>query len=146
YPTRMCAVRMLNRLGPDAKSAVSALVRALKREKTNGVRLGILGCFNCEKDFLSGMNKEKAELLPELIGAMQSSDWAVRNNAALALGNYPERAEVVVPVLLKALHDPVVNVRSVASLALHQVAPQACGKPEVVQVVIGILKDPNDQI
>ncbi|HWW01353.1 MAG TPA: HEAT repeat domain-containing protein [Candidatus Acidoferrum sp.] len=145
YPTRMCAVRMLNRLGTDAKSAFPAMVQALRRERTDGVRMSILGCFNFEKDILRGMNKEKAELLPELIGAMQSRDWGVRNNAALALGNYPDRAEVV-PVLLKALNDPAVNVRSVASLALYQAAPQACAKPEVVKVVIGILKDPNDQI
>jgi len=146
YPTRMCAVSMLNRLEPDAKSAVPALVKALKKEKTDGGRQSIIGCFSFEYGLLNGMEKEKAELLPDLIGAMQSSDWGIRNNAALALGCYSERAQVVTPVLLNATRDPVIHVRLAALMALSRVDPKTLAKPEVVQIVIDLLKGPDDQV
>ncbi|EEF57459.1 HEAT repeat domain-containing protein, partial [Pedosphaera parvula] len=146
YSTRMCAINMLERLGPDAKSAIPEMVKALKREKTSGVRLSIIDCFSYERGLLRGRDREKNELLPEFIAAMQSPEWALRNNAALALAEYPERADVVVPVLMKTLNDSSVEVRMMAAKALHLVAPQTAAKPEVVEVIIGILKNPNDQI
>lgn len=146
YPTRMCAACMLERLGPDAKSAVPALIQALKREKTGGVQENILNCFSYEKNILEGMDEDRADLLPELLRAMQSSEWGVRNDAALALACYTGQAETVSPVLLNALHDPDVHVRMAAAEALHQIAPRLAAKPEVVRVLTEIMKNPDDQV
>ncbi|MDB6109189.1 MAG: hypothetical protein JWR69_939 [Pedosphaera sp.] len=144
YKTRMCAVSMLRRLGTDARSAVPAMIRTLRVEKLDGVRQGVIGCF--DEDMLKGLGREKGELLPELVRAMQSSDWGLRNNAAISLGCYPERADVVAPVLVKAAHDSNVQVQLMAVGALYRVAPRLAGEPEMVQIVINVLKDPDDQI
>lgn len=146
YSTRMCAVSMLARLGSDAKSAIPELIKSLKREKTAGVQQLLIGFFSYEYDYLKGRDREKTELLPEFIAAMQSSNSGVRNNAALALAQYPERADIVAPVLLKGLADSDMHARVMAAKALHMVAPQTAAKPEVLEVIIGVLKYHDDQI
>ena len=52
----------------------------------------------------------------------------------------------MVPVLVKALKDPIPTVRIVAAEALNRVAPDAVIPRGVVPVLIGVLSDPDDQV
>jgi hypothetical protein len=146
YPTRMCAASMLRRLEASAKPVFANMIRALKREKTEGVQEGIIGCFSYEHNCLKSMKQEQADLLPVLTAAMQSSNWGVRNDAALALGSYSDHAEATTPVLLNAIHDSNAEVQMAAAGALRQIAPRSAARMEVVDAVIKILKNPDDQI
>ena len=86
--------------------------------------------------------------MSEFIRAVEDKgeNWGLRNNAALALKYYPEQREVVAPVLVKALQDSSPSVRQCAAESLCRVAPDQVGSAGVVPVVIGVLKDPDDQI
>jgi HEAT repeat protein len=86
--------------------------------------------------------------LPDFIRAVEDTgaNWSPRNNATIALKYYPERREVVAPVLVKALQDPVPKVRMCAAESLYRIAPDLITKAGVVPVVIGVLKNPDDQI
>jgi HEAT repeat protein len=52
----------------------------------------------------------------------------------------------VAPILLKAVNDSNADVRMVAASALQRVDPKTADKDEVIQALIGILKNPDDQI
>jgi HEAT repeat protein len=147
--TRMCIVQVLARLGNDAAIATPAMVRALRDEAT-GVRQLAITFFTASEDentVLSHMDKRaKSRVLPDFVRAMADSDWGLRNNAAIALGYYHEQREIVAPVLIKALHDPHNDVRLVAARSLNRVAPDAAADAGVVQMLVEVLKDPNDQI
>jgi HEAT repeat protein len=147
--TRMCIVQVLARLGNDAVIATPAMVRALRDEAT-GVRQLAISFFTASEDentVLSHMEaKSKSRLLPDFIQAIGDTDWGLRNNAAIALGYYPERRETIGPVLINALNDPQHDVRLVAAKSLNRVAPDAAVDAGVVPILVEILKNPNDQI
>ncbi|MDB6125248.1 MAG: domain containing protein [Pedosphaera sp.] len=141
---RMQSVDMLGRLKSDPKIVVPALVHALKIEKRDSVRMIEIAFF--EADILHGMEKERHELLPIFIGAMQSSSSGMRNNAALALRLYPDHADVVAPVLVKGLSDSDPGVCLVSAKSLNQIDPQALVKAGGVTTLANLLKSPDDQI
>jgi HEAT repeat protein len=147
--TRMKVVDLLSRLSKDAKLAVPAMGRAVKDEDPS-VRQIAITFFTEGEDRNALLNQmetsAKRRLLPEFIGTMQDADPGVRNNATIALRYYPEQAQIVVPVLVKALNDPVPRVRELVAEALNQVAPEVVVTAGVVRVAIGILNDPDDQI
>jgi len=148
--TRMCVISLLSRLGKDAMAAAPAVARTLKSED-RGVRQIAIGFFNDTEDDNCLLNKLdpklKQRLLPEFIRAMQDTrDWGLRNNAALALKYYPEQAQAVAPVLVKALQDSVPAVRLLAAVALNRVDPETAKKAGAVSVVTSVLKDPDDQV
>jgi len=148
--TRMCVISLLSRLGKDAMAAAPAVARALDDEAA-AVRQIAIGFFNDTEDDNCLLNKLdpklKQRLLPAFIRAMQDTgDWGLRNNAALALRYYPEQAQVVVPVLVKGLQDPIPAVRLLAAVALNRVDPDAATKAGAVLVVTSVLKDPDDQV
>ena len=144
-------INLLSRLGKDAKLAAPAVARALNSEDT-GVRQIAISFFTSpenENALLNHMKeKEKRKLLSGFIRAVEDKgeNWGLRNNAALALKYYPEQREVVAPVLVKALQDSSPSVRQCAAESLCRVAPDQVGSAGVVPVVIGVLKDPDDQI
>jgi len=149
--TRMCLVSLLSRLGKDARLATPAMARVLKEEDAD-VRAVAMAFFTLPEDENALLNqmepKTKRKLLPDFIRALegQGGNWGLRNNAALALKYYPEQRETVAPVLVKALQDPSPRVRQCAAESLNRVAPDLISKAGVVPIVIGVLKDPNDQI
>jgi HEAT repeat protein len=149
YSTRMCLVDLLSRLGNDAQSATPAMIRALN-DGASGVRQIAISFFTWGEDENARLNlmpeKEKRKLLPEFVRLAQDLESGVRNNTALALRYYPEQGEIVAPVLVKALQDPIPQVRMCAAESLNRVAPDLIAKAGVVPVVIGVLKDPDDQI
>lgn len=129
--TRMAIADVLSRLGNDAKLAEPAMARAIDDE-ARGVRLLAINYFTGGEDKNAPLNlldkREKRRLLPAFINAMNDDEWAVRNNAAVALRYYPEDARLVSPVLIKALQDPNQQVRNVAASSLKKVDPQAAAK------------------
>jgi hypothetical protein len=132
--TRMKVVDLLSRLSKDATLATPAMAQALKDEDP-AVRQIAITFFTQGEDEHSLLNLmdpgTKRALLPEFVRAMQDDNWGVRNNAAIALRYYPEQAQVVVPVLLKALQDPVPKVRQLAADALKRIDPGAAAKAGV---------------
>jgi hypothetical protein len=144
-------INLLSRLDKEAKlAAAPAVARAMKSED-RGVRQIAIGFFNDTEDENALLNqldpKLKRKLLPDFIRAMQdAADWGLRNNAALALRYYPEQAQVVAPVLVKALQDSVPAVRLLAAVALNRVDPESAKKAGAVSVVATVLKDPDDQV
>ncbi len=143
-------IDLLWRMGKDAKLATPAVARALKYED-NGVRQVAIIFFTSpenEDALLNQMdNKAKGKLLPDFIRAVEdNSNSGLRNNAALALRYYPEQRQIVVPVLVKALQDPVPQVPLVASEALNRVDPDTAEKAGAIFVVIEVLKNPDDQV
>lgn len=140
---RMCAADMLGRMH-DSKLAMPIFMQTLEVEKSEGVR--ILLIFRLGQ-YLPEMNeRQKKKLLPEFLEAMQSRNWGMRNNAALALKYYPEQKEEVVPVLVKAVRDPQAQVSMVAAESLDIIDPQAVVNAGVVPILINLLKDPDQQI
>jgi RNA polymerase sigma factor (sigma-70 family) len=129
----------------DFKSAIPKLINLLEtreNESDQRVRQIELACF--ETPIQSMDDKEKAALLPVLFRAMQSTDATVRNNALGALQYCPNQKEIVAPVIVNALQDPVPTVRMVAVKALNQVDPQNPANSESVSVLVGCLNAPPD--
>jgi len=148
---RMCVLDLLTRMGKDASLATPAVARTLKDEDSS-VRQIAISFFTSPEDEHAVLNtmpkQEKRKLLPEFIRAVEDKggNWGLRNNAALALGYYPEQAGVVSPVLVKGLQDPFPYVRLIAAQALNRVDPDAAKKAGAVSVAIQILKLPDDQV
>ncbi|MBI2925710.1 MAG: HEAT repeat domain-containing protein [Verrucomicrobia bacterium] len=146
----MAVIDLLSRLGEEAEAAAPAVARTLKSEDA-GVRNSAVIFFGGEGEnpLLNRMDpKAKRKLLPDFIRAVEDgrASWSLRNNAAIALRCYPEQREVVAPVLVKALQDSSPWVRQSAAEALNRVAPDLIRSAGVVPIVIGVLKDPDDQI
>ncbi len=132
--TRMSIADLISRLGNDAKIAEPVMARAIEDE-SSGVRMLGLNYFNGGEDQNAPANhldqKEKRRLLPVFINAMSDDNWGVRNNAAVALRYYPEYAQQVSPVLVKALQDSDPHVQKVAATSLKKVDPVAAAKAGV---------------
>ncbi len=131
--------------------ATPAMARVLKDEEAD-VRTVAMAFFTLPEDENALLNqmeaKEKRKLLPDFIRAVEEkgAHWALRHNAAIALKYYPEQRETVAPVLLRALQDPSTWVRQQAAESLYRMAPDMISKAGLVPIVIGVLKDPDDQI
>jgi len=144
-------INLLSRLGRDAKPAAPAVARVLKSDDA-GVRQIAISFFTSLENEDALLNqlpeRQKRKLLPEFIRAVEDkgNNWGLRNNAALALRYYSEQRDVVAPVLVQALQDSSPWVRQCAAESLNRVAPDVIGRARVVPTVIGVLKDPNDQI
>ncbi|MBL9134555.1 MAG: HEAT repeat domain-containing protein [Verrucomicrobiales bacterium] len=146
----MKIVSLLSALGKAAQMAAPALGRALRDEDESVKMIAITFFTDSEGEdaLLNQLPAQlKRELLPEFLREVKAGgDYGLRNNAALALRFYPEEREVVVPVLTTALSDRVPIVQIAAAEALHRVAPDVVASEGVVPVVIGVLRNPDDQI
>jgi HEAT repeat protein len=139
HPTRMCAASLLDQLGNNAKSAIPEIINLLKTEKDDGVREIELGYFEGPIERMD--EKEKAALFPELLRAMQSEEPSVRNNSLVDLQYYPNQSDIVIPLMVKSLHDSDSHVRLMAVKALNKVDPQNAAKSDFVPVLVGCLAD-----
>ncbi len=134
YSTRMAVIDVLARLGSDAMPAAPAMIRALKDENVS-VRQIAINFFASGEDDNAPLNHmdaaTKNDLLKIFIQFMQDSDEGVRNNTLVALRYYPEQAQTVDPILIKALNDPSPQIRQVAADSLKKVDPAAAAKAGV---------------
>ena len=149
--TRMCLVSLLSRLGNDARSATPVMIRTVRNDGAIDVRQIAIGYFTSSEDEKCLLNQlpadEKLSLLPTLILSIQDPrNWGLRNNAAIALKYYPEKRDVVAPVLVQALQDSQPQVRLLAAEALNRIDPEAAKQAGATAVLVVIAKHPDDQI
>ena len=102
-------------MGPAAKSAVPALVQALKGKDTivRGAAISALGKIHSDPEFV----------IPLLIGYLD--DEGLNDEAALALANYGSLAKVAVPKIIPLLHAPDKDAQAAAAEALKKIDPEA---------------------
>lgn len=108
----------LSRLGPEARSAVPALMEAMKKDslvrQNAALALGQIG-------------PSAREAVPALNEALSDPEWAVRRQAALALGKIGPEARTAIPGLQKMSRDPDPLVREAAHKALKQIRANPAG-------------------
>jgi HEAT repeat protein len=135
---KIAAIKVLGKIGPEAKNAVPSLISALGNKNWR-VREGaakVLGRFGPE---------EAKEVVPALIIALGDNSYYVRMSAAEALGRFgPEEAKEVVPALIIALGDEIWNVRRTAAEALGRFGPEET--KEVVPALIIALGDNSHDV
>jgi HEAT repeat protein len=118
-------------LGAGSKSAIPALVRALKDESAQ-VRAGAAAA-------LDWLAPRAQAAIPPLGEALQDSDRRVRRLSRLALGRMGPEAGTAARALAKGLVDQDAGVRTAAAGALQQIG--AAAAPGVIQA----LKKDRDQ-
>lgn len=70
----------------------------------------------------SGCRSHSPEELKRLVGELKSRDGSVRNQAALALGEFGEDGREAVPDLIRVLQrDPSRGIRTSAAFALRKI-------------------------
>lgn len=148
--TRITVADLLSRMREDARPAWRAVARAMEDEN-DGVRQIAITFFTSPEDKTAFLNhmpaRDKQELLPLFMRALKDGpNWGLRNNAALALRYYPEKAPEVTPALAVALRDTEPYVRLTASESLNDVDIAAAKKAGVVTVLAGLVTNANDQV
>ena len=102
----------LSRLGHEARSAVPALIAALKKDSAVRQNAALA---------LGQIGPEAQDAVPALCEILHDSEWPVRRQAALALGHIGAEARQAIPVLQKLIRDPDPLVRKAAQDALRQI-------------------------
>jgi HEAT repeat protein len=112
---RAFATVNIGELGPGAKSAVPALVQALKGKDAmvHEPALQALGKIHSEPDIV----------IPLLIGYLDDDN--LNDEAALALANYGSLAKPAVPKIIPLLHAQDDDARAAALKALLKIDPEA---------------------
>ena len=110
WKARLNVVWVLSDIGPDAKAAVPALIKALE-DDDESVRTAAARA-------LGNIGPAAKEAVPSLILALRDDEWSIREDTAEALGKIGPAAKEAVPYLQKALHDPEEEVRASATKAL----------------------------
>lgn len=149
--TRHCLVALIADLGTNANAATDIMIDVVVDDEDPAVRQSAVNFFTESEDENSRINKlppaQKTRLLPGLISALQdTSNWGLRNNAALALKFYPEHRLTVAPVLRNALQDTQPQVRLLAAEALNRVDPDIARELRITSILAEIAKNPDDQI
>lgn len=112
---RLYAVRVLAKIGPDAKEAAPALAEALDDAE---------GEFRREVQFVLGLfGEDSAPAVPELIKSLSSDDEQIRNSAVYALGKIGPAAKAASSDLRKLLASDDEFVRFAATWALVRIDP-----------------------
>lgn len=112
---RVDAVQNIGELGPGAKSAVPALLQALKGPD-NAVRGAAI-------EALGEIHSEPETMIPLLMSYLAND--GLNDEAAKALGNYGALAKGAVPQLLPMLKAPDKDARIAAAQALQKIDPEA---------------------
>lgn len=112
---RIDAAQTIGELGPAAKSAIPALLQALKGNDTavRGAAIAALG----------EIHGEPETIIPLLITYLDNDN--LNDEAAKALGNYGALAKAAVPKILPMLHAPDKDARAASAEALMKIDPEA---------------------
>jgi HEAT repeat protein len=114
--TRFAALTDLGFLGPEAKSAVPAIVQAMQ-DKEPQIRLS--AAFSL---MVIDPNKAKGAAIPVLIEALKSPLPDIRKNAAISLRQLGPDARQAIPALTEVLGDDDVRVHTAAADALVSIS------------------------
>jgi len=109
------AAENIGELGPGAKSAVPALVQALKGSDMIVHEEAIRA--------LGKIHSEPEVMIPLLMGYLD--DENLNDEAALALANYGSLAKAAVPKIIPLLHAPDKDAQAAATEALKKIDPEA---------------------
>jgi hypothetical protein len=125
---RVSAAQNIGELGPAARSAVPALIQAVKGKDAAVHESAI--------DALGKIHSDPEVVIPLLIGYLD--DNSVNDEAARALGNYGSLAKAAVPKIIPWLRGSDKDARVAAAAALEQIDPEsyldATKPPEKVAV------------
>jgi len=122
-PSQRYAVRSLTAIGPAAKRASPALLRAATSSDVivRAESLHALVSIHAEPDLA----------VPALTRALSDPNSTVRFVACNSLAQVGDAAQQAVPVLVKTLGDPVRDVQHSAAAALKALDPEAAAKAGV---------------
>jgi HEAT repeat protein len=129
--TRQRAAWTLSEMGDGAKPAIPALIEMLKSSEPLAVGDGAIA--------LGKMGQDAKEALMPLIAALKCPDQEVRASVASAIKQLGPTADHI-PLLLPALKDPYMKVRSTVTLTFGYMGE--AGKPAIPEIIKGI-KDEN---
>jgi HEAT repeat protein len=108
---RWGAARTLGKIGPDAKPATDALIKALKDE--NGT---------LREHAAEALGEIGAEVaVPDLTALLDDPDPRVRRDSVRSLGQLGAAAKPAIPKIQKLLQDAELPVRQAAEVALRQI-------------------------
>jgi HEAT repeat protein len=118
---RLAILDTLATMGPDAESAVPALVQTLRTD------VGGRGQEALHQDYrsalaLAAIGKPAVE---GMIGLLMERKESVRAEVIMSLGRIGPQAEAAIPALIPLLGDKVERIRRECSLALGQIGPAA---------------------
>jgi len=117
---RWYAVALIRRMGPEARSAVPALIEVLRQEAQTDEEQQ----FRREVQFaLAAVGPAARAAVPALVESLKSSDDGVRASALYALGKIGPGARAAVPVLRQKLRSENQIERLVSIMALLQIQP-----------------------
>src|SRR5262245_61803438 len=116
------AARTLGKIGPHAKSAVPALVKAMM-DPAAKVR-------EHAAEALGDIGPEAAVAVPDLVAVLDDPDGGVRRDAVRSLGQMGKAAAAALPAVEKCLADPEPKVREAAEVALRRIDPTRPAKTE----------------
>lgn len=130
---RLGAADALQRIGPDAKQAVAALVATMRQEDTM-VRIAAINA-------LRGIGPDAQQAVPAII-RIQDESQSVRVTIKTSLREIGV-SPALVPQLMMALQDEIPAVRAAAADRLEAVGPDA--KPSV-GALVAILRDQDNVV
>jgi len=116
--TRRFAASLIASRGAKAKTAVPALITALKDDREPVMRAAAA-------EALGGIGFNARAAVQPLLAALKDSDPQVRETAAEALADINVDAKTVVPALVGLFADPDVNVRCAAANSLAAFGTEA---------------------
>ena len=137
------AVRLLQRLGPEAKAAVPAILKQLRASGSDEDP-----AFRASLQFTLGLiGPEAKDAVPMLIESLRSEDEDLRSSACFALAKIGKGAAAAVPALRKSLEsdDPFTQLSS--AWALLEIDPGDRKLAErTVPLLIGALENERDGV
>lgn len=147
---RRAAVFALSQIGPDAKAAVPALIKALD-DPDKGKEIGGRAISDCAADTLAIIGPGAAEAIPALMGIARSSlKRDLRMRAVWALGEIGPQSKEVIPLLRKLMKDDkeAELIRARAAQALGRIGPKAReAVPDLIKALeIEDKQDPNHSL
>jgi hypothetical protein len=135
YKVRMSAAFALGQIGPDASTAIPALI-ALLKDKEDYVRCEAAGA-------LGKTGPDTRIAIAALTGSLNDSFMWVRSRSAQALGKIGPEAKTAIPSLIGLLKDKTITVRTSAIEALGRIGPEA---KTAIPSLTELLKDKDENI
>jgi HEAT repeat protein len=128
----MGACVALHEVGPQAKVAVSRLIRLLEKDDP-ATRTGAIYAF-------MGIGPEARAAVPALIKTLTHENFHMQYWACRALARIGPGAKAAVPVLLRQLREGLPSVRRHAALALGGIGPDI--GQQGLEALVRAIKDP----